>query len=279
MASFAGRIFATGSMGFVAFAGWIAGSIYPAPQSLTEKLNRPAIEARLRAVSQTALESAIATGKMIAVEEVGEEQLADTPELAALSPQSITTQSAAAPIAFEQKLALCPGMTISNAPDKDAAGDVANFAALVEANGLPLAVNPTHGACLSSGFGPRGARTHRGVDYHSATGGPILAAAPGTIIELKYRDDYGNMLLIDHGHGVYTRYAHLSAFQKGLAVGSKVEAGDQIGLMGNTAGYPLPIHLHYEVLTGDYNTPKASFGLEARDPFDFPAVSTPIKGG
>jgi murein DD-endopeptidase MepM/ murein hydrolase activator NlpD len=89
---------------------------------------------------------------------------------------------------------------------------------------------------------------------------------------MKYRDDYGNMILIDHGHGVYTRYAHLSSFHNGLAVGAHVHAGDEIGLMGNTAGYAVPLHLHYEVLLGDYTNPKGSFGLTPHSPFEYRAA-------
>ncbi len=92
------------------------------------------------------------------------------------------------------------------------------------------------------------------------------------VIERVYRDDFGNMLLIDHGGGVYTRYAHLASFGQGVVAGARVTAGQQIGLMGNTAAYPLPIHLHYEVLLGDYNNSRRSFGLETRDPFSFPAA-------
>jgi murein DD-endopeptidase MepM/ murein hydrolase activator NlpD len=47
--------------------------------------------------------------------------------------------------------------------------------------------------------------------------------------------------------------------------------GQQIGLMGNSAAYSIPIHLHYEVLLGDYDTPRQSFGLEPRSPFSFTA--------
>ncbi len=71
------------------------------------------------------------------------------------------------------------------------------------------------------------------------------------------------MLLIDHGNGVYTRYAHLSAFARDLNVGATVAAGDVIGLMGNTASYAIPIHLHYELLLGDYTNPRGSFGFGA----------------
>jgi murein DD-endopeptidase MepM/ murein hydrolase activator NlpD len=154
----------------------------------------------------------------------------------------------------------------------DGARSVVGYAPVVKVRDVKLAANPTRGACLSSGFGARGGRIHRGVDYHARDGGPIFAAGEGRVLELKYRDDYGNMVLIDHGGGVFTRYAHLSTFQRGLAVGSTVKAGEQIGLMGNTAGYAVPIHLHYEVLTGDYANPKASFGLDPVDVLAQPAA-------
>ena len=94
----------------------------------------------------------------------------------------------------------------------------------------------------------------------------------GQIIEMKYRDDYGNMILIDHGDGVYTRYAHLASFGRGLMPGVSVRAGEQLGLMGNSASYQIPMHLHYELLLGDYGNPKGSFGLESADPLSFPAA-------
>ena len=135
-----------------------------------------------------------------------------------------------------------------------------------------MASDPAPGACLSSGFGQRGGELHKGIDYHNENGGPILAAGDGAIVEIKYRDDYGNMIIIDHGHGVFTRYAHLASFSAGLSQGVSVKRGEAIGLMGNTAGYAVPIHLHYEVLEGDYNTPKASFGLTPKDVLGFPAA-------
>jgi murein DD-endopeptidase MepM/ murein hydrolase activator NlpD len=156
---------------------------------------------------------------------------------------------------------------VSNAPTSDAQRNVLNYESVIEVEGVGLAANPTRGACLSSAFGPRGRGRHNGVDYHARDGGPILAAADGIVREAVYRNDYGNMLLIDHGAGVFTRYAHLSSFANGVVVGAQVVAGQQIGLMGNTAAYPIPIHLHYEILTGNYDTPAASFGLTPRSPF------------
>jgi murein DD-endopeptidase MepM/ murein hydrolase activator NlpD len=172
----------------------------------------------------------------------------------------------------EALLSLCPAMTVSNAPAADASRRVQNYSGIVSVNGVRIAVAPTAGACLSSSFGARNGRMHKGIDLHARDGGPVFAGGAGRVIERKYRDDYGNMLLIDHGGGVYTRYAHLSSFAAGVTEGAQVSAGQQLGLMGNTASYRIPVHLHYELLPGDYNNPRASFGLTPRSPFEFAAA-------
>jgi murein DD-endopeptidase MepM/ murein hydrolase activator NlpD len=269
-------------IGLAVLAGWVLACVFPPPDALIEKINPRFVEQRVRSLRENVVNAAVSAGQLIMVERVSAEDISnvtDMPDWIAAAAGRRTqptapagasvpaSASASAALPFETSLSLCPGMTISNAPRASADRQVANYAPLASVNGVSLAVNPTRGACLASGFGPRGERVHRGVDYHSPVGGEILAAADGTIIEMKYRDDYGNMLLIDHGGGVYTRYAHLSTFHTGLAVGGRVNAGDVIGLMGNTASYPIPIHLHYEVLIGDYNNPRASFGLEAANPF------------
>lgn len=173
--------------------------------------------------------------------------------------------------AFATSLTLCPGMIITNQPPA-AAGVVKDFNPFVKIRDARIAVFPTPGACLSSGFGPRNDRLHKGLDYHANTGVPVLAAGDGEIVEIKYREDYGNMIVVDHGGGVFTRYAHLASFGRGLTQGVTVRAGDGLGLMGNSAGYQIPIHLHYEVLVGDYTTPKGSFGLDPVNPMTFPAA-------
>ena len=173
---------------------------------------------------------------------------------------------------FAAKLELCPRMTVSNAP-ANADGVVSAFKPLVDVKGVRVATFPTPGACISSGFGPRSDRLHKGLDYHADVGVPVLAGGDGKILEMKYRDDYGNMILIDHGGGVYTRYAHLASFARSFTPGASVKAGDQLGLMGNSASYAIPMHLHYELLLGDYANPKGSFGLEPADPLSFPAVN------
>ncbi len=251
-------------------AGWIGGSYYPAPQSLMAQVTPQFIKDRADTLKEKALAAAQDAGQVLKVEHV------DTTEAAAAAADEGGTPAAAMPTqgTFVTSLSQCPGMTVTNGPKVDRALKVVDFKPVVDINGAAIATDPVVGACLSSGFGTRDGRLHKGLDYHEDMGGPIMAGGDGTIIEMKYRDDYGNMLLIDHGHGVYTRYAHLAHFAPGLKEGAKVEAGEVIGLMGNTAAYPVPIHLHYEVLTGDYNNPKASFGLTPVSPLTYPAAKS-----
>ncbi len=106
---------------------------------------------------------------------------------------------------------------------------------------------------LSSGFGYRfdpfnGQRAlHAGLDFTGAHGSPIRAAAAGRVIFAGVKNGYGNVIEVDHGHGIETRYAHLSGFT--ARVGSKVESGEQIGRMGST-GRSTGTHLHFEVRVG-----------------------------
>jgi hypothetical protein len=171
------------------------------------------------------------------------------------------------PRAPDGELFLCEKGDVANAPRAGANGRVINYAPRIVANGVTLALNPAPYACLARGFGERNGRLHKGLDFTAPDGGPIYAAGAGHVIELQYRADYGNMVLIDHGNGVYTRYAHLAQFMPDLKIGLRVEADQQIGMMGNSAAFAVPIQLHYEVLLGAYDTPKLSFGLNPVSPF------------
>ncbi len=271
-------------------AGWLGGSIYPAPEQITAPikgrtdeliarvdLSPEALERLQASLSQDEYTQLVEDSSQLAARSgaavmIERDTEALDSHVDAVEAQQLETLAASVrdDSLFEAALALCPRMTVSNAPASDADGRVEGYVQVVDVNGVALATSPTRGACLSSGFGARNAGVHRGIDLHSDTGGPILAAADGVVLEKKYRDDYGNMLLIDHGNGVYTRYAHLSSFDPGINVGVSVTAGQQVALMGNTAAYRIPVHLHYELLLGDYGNPRGSFGLEARSPFDFP---------
>ena len=159
----------------------------------------------------------------------------------------------------------CPGMAISNEPPVDADDRLKNFKPLIKVEGVTLAAAPVSHGCFSSGFGDRDGKLHKGVDYHSEAGSTVYSAGSGTIVEAIYRDDYGNMVVIDHGNGVYTRYAHLKGFASGITQGSSVTGTTKLGQMGQSAGYRVVVHLHYELLLGDFNTPAKSFGLEPKD--------------
>lgn len=110
--------------------------------------------------------------------------------------------------------------------------------------------NPTEAACLSSGFGWRGGldngRQHNGLDLANPNGGFIYAAGDGRIEYADYRGGLGNVVEIDHGRGVRTRYAHLSEIDRRLRLGDRVRAGAPIARMGMT-GNATGVHLHYEV--------------------------------
>ncbi|MBI3651902.1 MAG: M23 family metallopeptidase [Acidobacteria bacterium] len=94
----------------------------------------------------------------------------------------------------------------------------------------------------------RGARFHAGVDIKAAWGDPVGASQPGIVKFAGWHNGYGNLIIIDHGGGVTTHYAHLSSFT--VAVGSKVSRGTIIGHAGSTGRSTSP-HLHYEVRLND----------------------------
>jgi murein DD-endopeptidase MepM/ murein hydrolase activator NlpD len=85
---------------------------------------------------------------------------------------------------------------------------------------------------------------HEGVDFMSAVGTPVMAAASGVVVYSAYHPQYGNMVEIDHGNGLVSRYAHASALL--VKVGEAVLKGQRIALVGST-GRSTGAHLHFEV--------------------------------
>jgi len=102
---------------------------------------------------------------------------------------------------------------------------------------------------MTSGFGVRvdpflhGAAMHTGIDLRGDEGEPVRATAAGTVTHAGWNGGYGKMVEIDHGNGLATRYAHLSAVE--VRVGDKVRIGQTVGLLGSTGRSTGP-HLHYE---------------------------------
>jgi murein DD-endopeptidase MepM/ murein hydrolase activator NlpD len=102
---------------------------------------------------------------------------------------------------------------------------------------------PVSGTVVS-GFGMRWGRLHEGIDIAASSGTPIWAAAAGTVIHAGWLGGYGNLVVVDHGNGLATAYAHASAILVG--VGQQVAQGETVALVGSTGNSSGP-HLHFEV--------------------------------
>lgn len=105
-------------------------------------------------------------------------------------------------------------------------------------------------ASISSPFGKRqdpinGRRAfHEGVDFQAKTGEKVFATGKGRVVSSGYSPDYGENVIISHGRGYETMYAHLS--KRAVQVGDSITPGDVVGLVGNT-GRSTGSHLHYEI--------------------------------
>ncbi len=148
--------------------------------------------------------------------------------------------------------------------------DLATLLSRLNAMELTLAAipsgRPTAAPMETSSFGYRRdpfngmAAFHAGIDFPGAYGQPIQAAERGRISFVGQRQGYGNVVEVDHGNGILTRYAHLSRFA--ARVGDKVTRGQTIAKMGST-GRSTGTHLHFEVrVNGDAVNPRRF--LEAR---------------
>jgi len=110
-------------------------------------------------------------------------------------------------------------------------------------------LRPVPGA-ISSPYGERvhpilgTSRMHNGADFNAAHGDPIRASAGGKVILAGVKGGFGNTIMIDHGGGMVTLYAHQSKL--GASVGDTVKAGQTIGFIGST-GLSTGPHLHFEV--------------------------------
>ena len=109
---------------------------------------------------------------------------------------------------------------------------------------------------MRSGFGERNhpllhyMKMHTGVDWAAPFGTPIFAAGNGAIDEIGLKGGYGKYIRIRHANGYQTAYGHMTAFARGLNVGSRVRQGQVIGFVGST-GLSTGAHVHYEILVND----------------------------
>lgn len=137
----------------------------------------------------------------------------------------------------------------------------------------PAPTDHDHGVRVTSGFGVRtdpitGAeRVHHGVDLAAPRGTPVASARSGVVTFAGRKGGYGNLVVVDHGGGLETRYAHLDRLH--VAAGDVVEQGDRVGAVGSTGRSTGP-HLHFE----------ARRAGRAIDPGDLvPGFATQVLGG
>jgi murein DD-endopeptidase MepM/ murein hydrolase activator NlpD len=121
-------------------------------------------------------------------------------------------------------------------------GATSGYTAQAASATSPLAVNSSYGYRRDP-FTGRG-RRHTGIDFHARYGDTVGASAFGTVIFAGVKHGYGNIVILDHGNGVTTYYAHLSAMY--VAVGQELAEGQILGAIGSTGRSTGP-HLHYEV--------------------------------
>ena len=124
-------------------------------------------------------------------------------------------------------------------------------------------------------------RAHKGVDYAAPTGTPVKAAGEGRVMSAGWSGGYGNMVQLDHAHGIVTVYGHLSRFARGIHPGVHVQQGQIIAYVGMT-GLATGPHLHYEYrVNGVQRNPETvslpdALPIEASLRDDFRARTEPL---
>jgi murein DD-endopeptidase MepM/ murein hydrolase activator NlpD len=109
---------------------------------------------------------------------------------------------------------------------------------------LPYSLLRPVEAPITSGFGPRGARFHAGLDLPSPAGTPVRAAASGRVIFTGWLDGFGRLATVSHRGGVSTYYAHLSRIE--VSPGERLSAGSEVGRVGRSGIMVSGPHLHFE---------------------------------
>ena len=112
-----------------------------------------------------------------------------------------------------------------------------------------LAMWPASGG-VNDQFGYRdGGEFHGGIDIMAGYGATIVAASPGVVSRVGFDGGWGQYVIVDHGGGVTTLYAHMIEGSQTVSVGQSVGAGEMLGSVGDT-GYVTVAHLHFEVYVG-----------------------------
>ncbi len=132
--------------------------------------------------------------------------------------------------------------------------DMSSYEELLRQRGYTPTIWPVDGK-LEGGFGGRrnpfggaGYEFHSGQDIEADMGAPVVAGARGQVSFVGWQNGYGQLVIVDHGGGLSTRYGHLSHID--VAAGQSVARGDLLGKVGSTGRSTGP-HLHYEVRIND----------------------------
>lgn len=127
---------------------------------------------------------------------------------------------------------------------------------------------------ISSGFNPNRRhpvlntiRAHRGTDYAAPTGTPIKVTGDGKVISARRSSSYGNVVVVQHGGGIRTLYAHMNQFSRYARVGNRVNQGQIIGYVGSTGMVTGP-HLHYEFLVNGVHRNPQTVPLPTAQPLE-----------
>lgn len=127
---------------------------------------------------------------------------------------------------------------------------------------------------ITSPFGPRWGKMHRGIDIDNGNSGgtPIYAAADGVVIHAGPRDPsgFGQAIYISHGNGIYTRYGHLQWNAYGVRTGDTVKKGQYIGQVGRgKVGSSTGAHLHFEIIINGNHTSDGSISGKWVNPLNY----------
>ncbi len=108
-------------------------------------------------------------------------------------------------------------------------------------------------------------RKHNGIDYGAPVGTRVRATANGVVEFAGVQGGYGRLVILRHGNGITTAYAHLNGFASGIQRGARVSQGETIGYVGAT-GWATGPHLHYEFRVGNEHRNPLTIALPAADP-------------
>lgn len=156
-------------------------------------------------------------------------------------------QEAAAARAAQIAAAKRAAMVSSRSGSTTTAASTSSYAAAgasatVTSNGMFM--RPVSGGTITSKYGARSSGFHTGLDIAIPTGTPVYASAAGTVVKAGWYGGYGYLVVIDHGNGYQTYYAHNSSLC--VSAGQSVSKGQNISYSGSTGNSTGP-HLHFEV--------------------------------